>query len=239
MVFSTEHQLELPDQFPADEMVAFMAVARKVTLLPKKSLAWKELGGASNLIGWRFRACYEEMSRYIESLKRFGSNVSFEELYSREKALFGMFAAGVSCIESACYALYALASHPNVFGLPFGEKEQRNCSPEKLKKRLINYPDAEAFVASLDLLTGSPEWALWLSLRNRMTHRSNLPQIILGAVGAEPPPTKALQFVATTSTPAFEADIPHLEALFAWLAQSLCRLLVEGYAFVNHPKAAL
>jgi hypothetical protein len=72
-----------------------------------------------------------------------------------------------------------------------------------------------------------------------MTHRTNLPQIILGAVGAEPPPTKALQFAATTSTPAFEADIPHLEALFAWFAQSLCRLLPEGRAFVKHPEVAL
>jgi hypothetical protein len=220
-------------------MVAYMAVARKVTLLPTKSLAWKELGGASNLIGWRFRACYEEMSRYIESWKRFGSNVSFEELYSREKALFGMFTAGVSCIESACYALYALASHPNVFAFPFGEKEQRICSPARLKKRLINYPDTEALVASLDLLISSPEWALWVDFRNRMSHRSNLPTIILGAVGTEPPPTKALQFGSTKSTPAFEDDIPNLESLFDWLAQSLCRLLAEGRAFVNHPKAAL
>jgi hypothetical protein len=54
-----------------------------------------------------------------------------------------------------------------------------------------------------------------------MTRRSNLPQIILGAVGAEPPPTKALQIAATTSIPAFEADIPHLETLFAWLAIAL------------------
>ena len=56
MVFSIEHQLDLPDTFPADEMVAFMAAARNVTLLPTKTLAWKELRGASNLIGWRFRS---------------------------------------------------------------------------------------------------------------------------------------------------------------------------------------
>ena len=53
----------------------------------------------------------------------------------------------------------------------------------------------------------------------------------------EPPPTKALEFGATTSSPHFEADIPDLEALFAWLAHSLCRLLTEGRAF--EPKTVL
>lgn len=65
MVFSTEHQLDLPDGFPADELVAFMASARKVLLTSRMSEVWPEFGGASNLIGWRFRACHEEMVRYI------------------------------------------------------------------------------------------------------------------------------------------------------------------------------
>ncbi len=133
MVFSTEHQLELPDSFPADAMVAFMAAARSIVLSPKKSEAWKELGGASNLIGWRFRSCYEDMNKYIDSWKVHGANVSFEEMYLRERALFGMFTAGVSCIESTCYALNALASHPKLLGLPFGEREQRKCNPMELK----------------------------------------------------------------------------------------------------------
>jgi hypothetical protein len=173
------------------------------------------------------------MNEYIESWKRFGSKVSFEEIYLREKALFGMLTAGVACIESACYAIHALASHPKVLALPFGEKEQRSCSPAKLKLRLMKYPVADALVASLDLLIGSPEWALWISLRNRMTHRSNLPRIILGAVGAEPPPARALHFGATTSTAALEADVLYLEAMFAWLAQSLGKLLIQGHAFAR------
>lgn len=232
MVFSTEHQLDLPDSFPADEMVAFMAAARSITLLPTKSLAWKELGGASNLIGWRFRSCHEDMSTYIRSWEQFGSDVSFEEMYLREKALFGMFAAGVSCIESACYALYALASHPRLLALPFGEKEQRICFPARLKQQLASYPNANAITDSLNLLTCSTEWALWSDLRNRMTHRSNLPRSIRGAVGSEPPPAKILEFSATTSTPVFEGDVTSLEGLFAWLSRSLRSLLIAGGSFV-------
>lgn len=228
MVFSTVHQLDLPDDFPAEEMVAFMAAARSVMLVPTKSEAWTELGGASNLIGWRFRACHEDMRRYIESWREFGNNVSFEEIYLREKALFGMFTAGVSCIESACYALYALVSHPKLLALPFGEKEQLNCSPAELSKRLANFPDAKALTAVLNLLKTSSEWKLWMALRNRMTHRSNLPRFIYGTVGSEPARMNAQYFSATSSTPAFVAGISEHQEMYFWLSNSLRTLLVEG-----------
>ena len=212
-----------------------MAAARSITLSPTKSDAWQELSGASNLIGWRFRACHEDMNRYVESWRKVGQNVSSEEMYSRERALFGMFTAGVSCIESTCYALHALASHPKLLGLPFGEREQRNCNPTRLKECLAKYPNAQALAAALNLLTSSTEWDLWVDLRNRMTHRSNLPRIIPGAIGFEPPPAKALHFAATSSTPGFEADVSHLERMFAWLSQSLRGLLLEGQAFACLP----
>jgi hypothetical protein len=235
MVFSTEHQLELPDSFPAEAMVTFMAAARSIMLTPTKSDAWEELAGASNLIGWRFRGCHEDMTKYIDSWKLHGANVSFEEIYLRERALFGMFTAGVSCIESTCYALNALASHPKLLGLPFGLQEQRNCSPKQLKESLSKHAKAQALVSALDVLTSSNEWKRWLDLRNRMTHRSNLPRIIQAAIGAEPPPAKALHFGGTSSTPGIEGDVSYLEAMFAWMASSLRNLLIEGLAFAGRP----
>lgn len=227
MVFSTEHQLELPNNFPSNEMVAFMASARQVLLNPTMSEAWKEFGGASNLIGWRFRSCYEDMTQYIESWKKYGPGISFEEMYTRERALFGMFTAGVSCIESTCYALNALVSHPNILDMQFGEDEQRSCSPVRLKKCLSKYPKALALSNVLKTLTISEEWALWVDLRNRMTHRSNLPCI--NFMGTDPlPPSKALHFATTSSTPSIEIDVLHLENMFTWLADSLRQLLLEG-----------
>lgn len=233
MVFSTEHQLDLPDEFPSGEMVAFMATARSVLLVPTKSIAWDELGGASNLIGWRYRTCHEDMCSYIESWEKFGSNVSFEEMYLRERSLFGMFTAGVSCIESTCYALHALGSHPKLLALVFGEREKRRCNPARLIACLATHPEARSLTSALDVLTKSNEWLLWVDLRNRMTHRSNLPRIIQASMGAELPPARALHFAATSSTPAFEADVAHLEALFTWLSRSLRSLLVEGLAFAS------
>lgn len=233
MVFSTEHQLNLPNSFPSDEMVAFMATARRVLLTPSKSEAWSEFSGASNLIGWRFRSCSEDMERYIAFWKTFGANIPFEEMYLQERALFGMFTAGVSCIESTCYALHALASHPKLLALPFGEKEQRLCNPIRLQKNLLNHHSAHALAETLNVLINSNEWIQWTNLRNRMTHRSNLPRIIRGATGTDPPPMKALHFAATSSTSAFEADISNLEDMFTWLAVSLRNLLIEGTSFGN------
>ena len=215
-------------------MVAFMASARQILLNPTMSEAWKEFGGASNLIGWRFRSSYEDMNNYIESWRKFGSNTSFEEMYLRERALFGMFTAGVSCIESTCYALNALASHPNLLNMQFGENEQRNSSPVRLQERLSKHSRARALTNTLKILTASTDWSLWIELRNRMTHRSNLPRITRVAFGSEPPPEKALQFAATSSTQAFEADIEHLGIMFKWLANSLRQLLVEGKKFADY-----
>jgi hypothetical protein len=187
--------------------------------------------GASNLLDWRYRSCHEDMGRYIESWKRFGSNVSFEELYLREKVLFGMFTAGVSCTESVCYALYAVASYPKLLDLPFGEKEQRKCNPTSLLEQLAKYPAAKALAVRLETLVHSDEWKSWVALRNRMTHRSNLPRNIRGAVGTESPPAKILEFAATTSTPTFVGDDRDLKVLLTWLSESLRNLLIEGRSF--------
>jgi hypothetical protein len=234
MAFNDLLKLDLPDAFPAHEYSDFMAAARAV-LLPNKTEAWKEFAGASNLIGWRFRSSFEDMRTYIASWQKYGANVSFEEIYLRERALFGMFSSGVSCVESVCYASYALASHPSVLGLVFGEPEQRRCNPSQLRNALGSHSRAKALVSDLTALTNSNEWNLWVDLRNRMTHRSNLPRIIYAAVGSTPPPAKALQFAATSSTPAFEADESHLEALFLWLSKSLGQLLTGGRHLASGP----
>ncbi|WP_415755726.1 hypothetical protein [Pseudomonas leptonychotis] len=235
MVFSTEHQLDLPDEFPSEQMVAFMAAARNVLLKPKMAEAWKEFGGACNLVGWRFRACHEDMQKYIGSWHEHGAAISFEEVYSRERALFGMFCSGISCLESMCYAINALASHNNMLNIPFGEKEQRNCSPARLQALLEKHSKAAILSQELKVLVESDEWKNWVDLRNRMTHRSNLPRVGHGAVGGEPPPAKALDFAATLSTPKIEEGVEFLERMFSWLSQAIKSLLVTGTSFATLP----
>jgi len=224
---SAEYCIDLPDDFPESELTQYMAFARKALLEPEKSAAWSEFAGASNLIAWRYRASYEDWQYYKASLANY-SNPDHEELYRRERAIFGMFSSGVSCIESAVYSLAALASHPSLLAIPFEMAEQRRCNPATLRGWVESHASAAALTATLDCLLSANEWALWVNLRNRMTHRSNLPRIIQAWVGAPPPQSKPINFAATSSTPAVEADLADFDALHRWLASTLASLLVAG-----------
>lgn len=224
---SAEYCLDLPEDFPEPQLTQYMAVARRILLEPQKSPEWGEFAGASNLLAWRYRASFEDWQYYKGSLSAH-SNADHDELYRRERALFGMFTAGVSCIESACYSLAALASHPAVLAIPFGVPEQRRCSPSALRDWLAPHAKAASLTVTLDNMLGSPEWELWVSLRNRMTHRSNLPRVIQAWVGSIPPPIKPIHFAATSSTPSVEAETTDFDALHDWLARTLSALLQGG-----------
>lgn len=224
---STEYCIDLPEDFPEQQLIRYMSVARKTLLEPQKSVQWGEFAGASNLLAWRFRASFEDWQYYKNSLSTH-ENPNHDDLYRRERALFGMFTAGVSCIESVCYSLAALASHPAVLDLPFGPGEQRRCSPSKLRDWLAPYEKAIQLKSVLDTLLASHEWDLWVSLRNRMTHRSNLPQVITAWVGSPPLSIRPIHFAATSSTPAIEAETTDFDALHEWLVSTLGALLAAG-----------
>ncbi len=235
MTFCAEYGLEMPADLPVRELTQFMTTARRVLLNPDASPAWKEFAGASNLIGWRFRASSEDWLAYKTSLSTVGDSANHDQLFERERALFGMFTAGVSCIESTTYSLAALASHPTVLSLSFAAAEQRACSPRKLAEWLSPHPAANALANALTRLVTSAEWSLWVDLRNRMTHRSNLPRIHVASVGAPPPSTKPLHFAPTSSTPLVEADTSDFDQLHIWLVQVLRDLLVQGASLANVP----
>ena len=228
MKYCAEYCIEVPDDFPVDEFTSFMAAARGVLLQPHKEPEWSEFAGASNLIGWRYRASSEDWLFYRQSWQTKGPAIDHEGIYCRERALFGMFTAGVACIESTTYALAALASHPRVASISFGSTERRGCNPKRLFDWLSPIPEAAALANALSTLCSSAEWKLWVNLRNRMTHRSNLPVMLFASVGGELPPAKALHFAATSSTPIVKGDLELFDSLHTWLTSTLTELLVEG-----------
>jgi len=224
----------MPDDFPGVELTAFMAEARRV-LIPggKTSVAWTEFAGASNLIGWRYRASSDAWLEHRESVEVYGGGRNHEDLYQQERSLFLMFSAGVSCVEAATYALAAVASDPNVCSIAFTTKEQRACSPNRLLTWLKPHVRAADLVIALQGLSAAPEWALWVDLRNRMTHRSNLPRQHFASVGAPPPQVRPLNYAPTSSTPDIDADFADWDALHNWLAQQLRKLLLSGSALLR------
>jgi hypothetical protein len=234
MTLCAELCLELPDDFPVTEFTAFMAEARRV-LIPggNTSAAWKEFGGASNLIGWRYLASFEAWREHRASVEAFGGGRNHEDVYLQERSLFLMFSAGVSCIESTTYALAAAASDSSICGIAFTVTEQRACSPTRLLAWLTAYPKATDLVTSLQELLVAPEWRLWVDLRNRMTHRSNLPRRHFASVGSPPPQVNPLNYAPTSSTPEVDADIAEWDALHQWLAMQLRKLLLSGTALLR------
>jgi hypothetical protein len=227
MRYSQEYCIHLPEDFPHDELVRFMAHARAVLLQPVKSPQWTEFAGASNLIAWRYRSAFECWEAYKTSLAS-APQGDHEELYRRERELFGMFTAGVSCIESASYSLAALSSHPSLLGIPFDLPQQRQCSPSALRGWIAPYPSASALATSLDAILTAPEWRLWVDLRNRMSHRSNIPRVVRASIGSPLPAGKPLHFGPTSSTAPVEAEIVEFDALRDWLSNALRELLEAG-----------
>jgi hypothetical protein len=227
MPFNETVKLELPESFPNEAYDAFMVAARRV-LLRVKGPAWVEFAGAANLIAWRYRNCCEQLGDYMESWEQLGGDVGFEELYSRERNLFGAFISGVSCIEATSYAAYALASHEDVLGIKFGRWEQGHSEPWRLRNVLVSNSKASALVSALSALVDSDAWNTWVELRNRMTHRSALPRIIRGTIGGPPPPAmKPLEFAGTSSTSPTDGELDSLKALLRFLGSSLASIL-EG-----------
>lgn len=217
MTFLDELKLEMPVEFPAGEFTEFMRFARRKLLEPKSD-AWREFAGASNLIGWRFRSTFEALDRYQTSWSLHGVGASFEQLYEREYALFSFFTSGVSCVDATSYGIHALASHENVFGLPFDDAQRRRCSPLTLRKALAHLPAAAELERALGHVVDAPEWSVWCSLRNRMNHRSNLPRNISLAVGGPAPTEKDVLLAATSSTEPFDASPSQMLDLARWLA---------------------
>jgi hypothetical protein len=227
MKFSEVLKLDMPDEFPLVEFEAFVNAVR--TVAGPKSEARGEFGGASNLIGWRFRASVEYREMYLDSWRQHGAAVGFEELYARERNFFGMFVSGVSTIECIAYACYATASDPSVLGLPFDERIRRSRSgPRHLLHALEGKSRAAELVHALTVMLASAEWRIWTNYRNTMAHRSNIHRIIYAAVGSALPPSRIMQFAGNWSHDPMDGDEAAFLALAAWLARTCQDLLKSG-----------
>jgi hypothetical protein len=224
----------MPASFPCSEYTAWRkAASALVADSPQGDPAWEQLG-ASNLIAWRFRQAWEKW----ESLKNFAVRTpnggNHEDQYVTDDRMFGMLTAIVSCIESTTYSISAVASLSSVVGFSFATKaEQRNGSdPERLAKLIATSPKASALNAELTALANAAEWKLFVDLRNRVSHRSNLSRPGFAAVGAPLPPPIQFHFSATTSSPEIAMTLADFEAKLNWFTTTLRRMLVAALALL-------
>ena len=231
MAFSPPHQLDLPEPFPQESFARFYAAAR--AQLPYPSQSRNEFNGAGNLIGWRFRACLEYRDSYMTSWNRIGPRVDFDDHYTRERDIFGMFSCGVAALEATCYACHALASvvPPN---LPFDERARRASSAARLLRLLEREMPNAVLATVLSRRLESATWNIWVSYRNTMTHRANIPAIIYGVGdGGQLPPALPLDFPERWSHPALRGDEADLDKLIAWLADAMRDIMDAGTALAS------
>src|SRR5262249_2222910 len=128
------------------------------------------------------------------------------------------------------YAIYAFASHTSVLGLPFGPRERFSANLTGLRSAVAAVDSTHHIVPTLDTILADPNWRIWTQLRNRMTHRGNLPRVIRGSTGGSAPPGFAMEFAATSSSDAVRVDELGFDALMAWLPAKLELLLQAGAA---------
>jgi hypothetical protein len=221
--------INMPQTFPTAQFTQFLDKGRQVLIGPNgPSPGWKEFALASNIIGWRYRAAYEALEHLRGRYTTTSGPVDHEDLYQRECALFTLFTAGVSCIEASVYGIAAQTS--TAVGFPFGVKEQRACSPTRLRDWLKPHSAASALATVIQELANSSEWSLWIEVRNRLSHRGNLPGIICAAIGGPLPATNPIVFAETTSTAAIDMGVSELNAHFDWITATLAKLMVEAKA---------
>jgi hypothetical protein len=233
MTFCDSLQLEMPDLFPVAAFEQFMTAGR--SLIPAAApmpVELEEFLRASNLIGWRFRACNEYHGLLLESWKSKGAAVSLEEVYRRQHWLFGMFVCGVSAVESTCYACFAASAAHLSYRLTFNEHARRDMTPKKFAKQLAKYQQANKFVNLLNMILDSEQWRLWGTYRNMMTHRSPALPIIRGALGGGLPPSRILDYPKTWSTPELNGDLAEHTGKITWLAGTLEQLLSGAVAMM-------
>jgi len=148
---------------------------------------WKEFAAGWNAILYRLRACKDYSEEFIRSIQNASNAPPPDDRYVQEKSLFGFFMNGLSAIESACYALYAIGALINLSAFPFStEKEKKKICPT-IVYRLFKkaYPTASITVTLKNLFGDQKEsinadsrFIRWESFRNKLAHRISPPRHI-------------------------------------------------------------
>jgi hypothetical protein len=162
--------IEMPDDFPTQP---YEAIHNRMSIKRDSYLdAWREFAAAWNAVAYRFLSCTEHDKAFTESVKRFGKTPPHFEWYIQQRELFGFFVTGFSCIESFCYALFAIGAILEPTKFPFvTPKEKKEVS---WKKTINNYEGAfpnEELTILLSKLEENEKFKEWRTVRNILSHR--------------------------------------------------------------------
>jgi hypothetical protein len=214
--------------FPrADYMEVERRIAAYVGRLgvnPATAARFAGFAGGWNGLVMRFRAADEEGLFASTSLARFQGDLSAEDRYLQERALFGFFANAVSAVESCCFSIYHLGQmrQPTAFTEP-------DCG---VTVGVTAAAVATAFRGTplnteLSNLSGDGNWLSLKKIRNTLVHRESPGiTIFIGAAGTPPRPAEWTDR-GVVLEPAL-VDDPR-----AWLGAAITRLVGVTLTFVS------
>ena len=147
--------------------------------MPTDSIPRALMGHGFKGVAYRFRATTEYQSEF-ETLFYAPGGVAppSDDYYRQERALFGFFVSGLSCIESFAFALHAIGSfyRPSTFRLT--EESLRKVSPNTVAKALEDsYPCALVTIV-INRLVEDATFQTWKEIRNVLSHRAVPPRDI-------------------------------------------------------------
>lgn len=154
----------LPQPFP---MSAFDSVNRCVSRsVPGGIHPWFEFAGGWNAVAHRLRAAIEHDEAFRSTL------LSSNDRYSQEKELFGFFGSGLACLESYCYANFAIGAiiTPGSFPMTI-QKDLKRINPESTADIFTKHFAGSQLSTALQNLIGDSTFQEWNGIRNVLFHR--------------------------------------------------------------------
>ena len=224
-------QCHVPKEFPDEAFSHFLNLGKKAISMEPEDLArplLQEFGCATNIIPWRFRSGFEFKSEFVQSWEIIGNAADHNEIYKREKSFFGWLNAEVSAIDASFHAIYVLCALKQNFNLDFSEKARRNISPKKLADQIPENVPSYLLKKSIVDVINSKEYGSVKELRNRMSHRGNIPRHIKVTPGSGPD-LEFLNYAATWSSAALVGDSSKIDEMMNWFASTMKSILEAGH----------
>src|SRR6266513_4666319 len=158
--------IEVPLDFPT---ATYNEFHEKISpLQPKHSEAYKHYAGGWNAVAYRFASAADYDREFTRSIQ---TSTCVTERNIQEHSLFGFFMSGVAVLDSAAYALYAVAYMiaPGKFLLT----ELHRIAFSSVAVSFATHFSADPLASTLKAISENPEMIQLREIRNVLGHRAS------------------------------------------------------------------
>lgn len=222
----------LPEDFPMKTLEKAYRNCIDVIGAENSSVQLMQMGLAGT--AYRFRTMAENDEILSTSFKQSGYGPPAEDYYKQITSQYIFFSAGLSCVDSFFFAMYACAAHcrSKAFGLT--SKDLKKVKIYSVKNNFNKYWNNTDIAIAMNELVASKKFAEWKDIRNILSHRAVIPREILLNCGNGQISANLLIQKADSE----KQDIPLTELTTtkrrAWLANQMNSLVTAFDLFVKN-----